>query len=617
MEVTHLRFGLLTLVLLSIFSASAGTTFALRPTTSRRSVLPGDLSQSRTFTYMLQPSGGDRLAQANSMGAQGFAYYALLSGGNLYVKDSSHASTYSYRLAAADTLAQMNELGVQGFAFYIPLTGGSLYVKDSSHDGTYSYRQLPSSSSADDTQAQMNAQGAQGFEFYAPFTGGNIYVKDSAYNESYGYALPLAPSSAADTLTQLNAQGAQGFALLSRFAFIAQLFLSGGVRNILVKDSSRSGTYSFAMLPEQSSAAANLAQFNERGAQGFQYLLTLFFGGGSQNIYMKFGASQTCAYALAPRQQRFDATGGDGAVSVTAQSGCVWTAASDAAWITVMANTSGNGNGSVSYGVAANTSASQRTGTLRVAGQTLTVTQAGASASASAASFSSAALASESIAAAFGASLSTSVQIADSVPLPTSLAGTTVKVKDSLGIERLASLFFVAPTQINYLIPGGTANGAAAVTITNGNGSVSTGVLQIAAVAPGLFSANASGQGVAAAVALRVKADGSQTYEPVARYDQAQQRFVAAPIDLGPSGEQVYLLLYGTGFRNNTGTGNVRLTIGGTDVPVLYASFAPGFFGLDQINAGALPRNLAGRGELDAVLTVDGKSANTVRVSLR
>jgi uncharacterized protein (TIGR03437 family) len=153
-------------------------------------------------------------------------------------------------------------------------------------------------------------------------------------------------------------------------------------------------------------------------------------------------------------------------------------------------------------------------------------------------------------------------------------------VRDSAGVERDAPLFFVAPAQVNYLIPAGTAAGAATVVITSGDGKVSTGVVQIAAVAPGLFSANASGQGVASGVALRVKADGAQTYEPIARFDQAQNRFVAVPIDLGPATDQVFLILYGTGLRHQS---NVRL-----------------------------PRSLAGRGEVDVVMMVDGKAANTV-----
>src|SRR6185295_405569 len=115
----------------------------------------------------------------------------------------------------------------------------------------------------------------------------------------------------------------------------------------------------------------------------------------------------------------------------------------------------------------------------------------------SAASFLGASLASESIVAAFGTGLATGVEIANSLPLPTTLLGTTVKVKDSAGSERLAPLFFVAPTQINYLIPPDTATGTGVITVTSGDAVVSMGTVNIAAVAPGLFAANANGQGVA------------------------------------------------------------------------------------------------------------------------
>jgi len=232
----------------------------------------------------------------------------------------------------------------------------------------------------------------------------------------------------------------------------------------------------------------------------------------------------------------------------------------------------------------------------------------------SAASFSGQTLAAESIVAAFGANLATSVVVNNALPLPTSLAGTTVSVRDSEGADRLAPLFFVSPQQINYLIPQGTALGTATITVTSGDGSLSIGAVNIAAIAPGLFAANANGQGVPAAVALRVKADGAQIYEPVSRFDQAQNRFVAAPIDLGPAGEQVFLLLFGTGLRFNSGLGGVTCKLGGIDAPVLFAGAQGGLVGLDQVNL-SLPRALAGRGEVDLVLTVDGQAANTVRVA--
>lgn len=241
-------------------------------------------------------------------------------------------------------------------------------------------------------------------------------------------------------------------------------------------------------------------------------------------------------------------------------------------------------------------------------------------ASVSAASFLGAELADASIVAAFGVNLATQVQTASTQPLPTDLAGTKALVRDSTGTERLAPLFFVAPQQINYQVPPGTADGLATVVITSGDNKISVGALQVTRVAPGVFSANATGQGVAAATILRVKSDGSQTFEPVSRFDSAQGRFVSIPIDLGPdqgsATDQVFLVLFGTGVRFRTALAGVSATIGGASAQVAYADVAPGFIGLDQVNI-RIPRTLIGRGEIDVALTVDGKVANTVRLNIK
>ncbi len=234
----------------------------------------------------------------------------------------------------------------------------------------------------------------------------------------------------------------------------------------------------------------------------------------------------------------------------------------------------------------------------------------------SAASFGNTRFASEQIVSAFGVGLATGTQTANSVPLPTTLAGTTVRVRDSAGTERLAPLFFVSAGQINYLIPEGTANGNATISVTAGDGSLSGGTLPVLTIAPGLFSANANGQGVAAAVVLRVKANGAQSYELVAQLNPATGKFVAVPIDLDPATDQVLLILFGTGLRKRTAQANVTATIGGTTAEVLFAGKQGGLAGVDQVNL-RIPRSLLGRGDVDVVLTVDGVVANTVRINLK
>lgn len=236
--------------------------------------------------------------------------------------------------------------------------------------------------------------------------------------------------------------------------------------------------------------------------------------------------------------------------------------------------------------------------------------------SVSAASYDGSGLASESIAAAFGVSLAAGTQVATTLPLPTELAGARVQVKDAAGTERLAPLFFVSPGQINYQIPLGTVTGMATVTVINGSVVVAEGTALIATTAPGLFTANSSGLGVAAALALRVKADGSQSFEQVAEFDAGQNRFVARPIDLGPDTEQIFLILFGTGIRNVGALSGVTASIGGVNAEVLFAGPQGVFLGLDQANL-RLPRSLAGRGEVDLALVVGGKPANIVKFNIR
>jgi uncharacterized protein (TIGR03437 family) len=237
-------------------------------------------------------------------------------------------------------------------------------------------------------------------------------------------------------------------------------------------------------------------------------------------------------------------------------------------------------------------------------------------ASVSAANYSGAESAAESIASAFGSELARTIEGATATPLPTVLGGTVVKVKDGAGVERAAPLFYVSPTQVNYQIPPDTAEGLATISVTNRDGGVSKGIAQIVKTSPGLFSADSTGRGLAAANVQRVKADGSQTFEPVGRFDAAQGQFVAAPIDLGPDSDQVFLVLYGTGVRHHGGLPGVTAQVGGANAEVTYAGAQPQFVGLDQINI-RLPRSLAGRGEVDVVLTVGGKAANVVRVNIK
>jgi uncharacterized protein (TIGR03437 family) len=235
----------------------------------------------------------------------------------------------------------------------------------------------------------------------------------------------------------------------------------------------------------------------------------------------------------------------------------------------------------------------------------------------SAASYLKAAVAQNTIAALFGQNIASGIVSATSLPLPTTLGDVTITVTDRNNVARPAPLFFVSPEQVNFLVPDQTANGRAIVTLRRHDGSISTGDLLVKTVGPGLFAANASGQGTGAIVALKVDGAGNQTYLPVSMYDSAQQKVVPVPLSLGSETDKLYLILNGTGIRGRPSLSDVRVEVGGVAVPVIFAGAQPDFVGLDQVNIGPLPRSLAGKGEVQVVMTVDSKRSNRVTVTIQ
>lgn len=189
-------------------------------------------------------------------------------------------------------------------------------------------------------------------------------------------------------------------------------------------------------------------------------------------------------------------------------------------------------------------------------------------------------------------------------------ANISVNVKDSAGDSRPATVLYSSTSQVDYIVPTGTAPGVA--TVTFGGGFPSAAL--IAPVGPGLFSANQSGKGVAAAFAILASANGTQTPEPV--FQCSAGTCISVPLSLGNPTDILVVELYGTGIRGRTSLNNVFVEIGGAAAMVAYASSQPVFPGLDQINV-FVPRSLAGAGEVPVVLTVDGVTANVVTVNIR
>lgn len=217
---------------------------------------------------------------------------------------------------------------------------------------------------------------------------------------------------------------------------------------------------------------------------------------------------------------------------------------------------------------------------------------------------------------AFGTSLADSTAATSSASLPSTLGGATVQITDSAGSTQTCPLFYASPTQINLLVPSGVATGPATLTIKKNSGGSLWINTSVESVAPGIFSMNSSGKGVGAIIGTRIT--GGQSIDvPVFSYNTSTKQYVSVPIDPGATTDQIYLSLYGTGLRGFSSLSAFTVTIGGVSVPVSGAAAQSQYPGLDQVNIGPLPRTLAGKGEANVVLKVDGRTANTVTVNIK
>lgn len=204
----------------------------------------------------------------------------------------------------------------------------------------------------------------------------------------------------------------------------------------------------------------------------------------------------------------------------------------------------------------------------------------------------------------FGATIATSTASASSPTWPATLGGATVTVKDSGGTVRTAQLSYASPAQLNFVVPAGTADGVATVTVAAGGNSV-TGSLNVVPVYPNLFALNSEGL-----VAAYVQYQNGQ----IANVYQTQgSSIVAQPVSAGTANNAAYLILFGSGLGSAT---TATATIGSVTANVTYAGAQGTYTGLDQYNI-LIPPSLAGKGQVDVVVTAAGLPSNTVNVTIQ
>lgn len=106
----------------------------------------------------------------------------------------------------------------------------------------------------------------------------------------------------------------------------------------------------------------------------------------------------------------------------------------------------------------------------------------------------------------------------------------------------------------------------------------------------------------AGARAITAHGDGTQSV-----------RAIAGPVDMGTSSDKVVLNFYASGVRDGS---EIEVRVGGQTLPLLYAGAAGHFAGLDQISF-ELPRHMAGSGDVEVQLTVDGQTSEPVHMQIQ
>jgi uncharacterized protein (TIGR03437 family) len=235
---------------------------------------------------------------------------------------------------------------------------------------------------------------------------------------------------------------------------------------------------------------------------------------------------------------------------------------------------------------------------------------------ASAASNSEAAISPGSLISLWGAGFAESTVSAEGSPWPSTLGGVHVQLTAAGGYTRQIPLLLSSPGQVNAWIPGDVPTGSVSIILTNAAGASFRTAAYVDSLGPALFAVQKDGTSYAAAVLIRVHADGTDSAESLVGSDPATGDLVPVSASPGAASDRVYLSLYGTGF-----TGATAQTVGSVSpghpndaFSVLYAGPQGQIDGLDQINI-ELPGDLLSEPSLDILLVAQKPEGYPVRTN--
>jgi uncharacterized protein (TIGR03437 family) len=194
-----------------------------------------------------------------------------------------------------------------------------------------------------------------------------------------------------------------------------------------------------------------------------------------------------------------------------------------------------------------------------------------------------------------------------SASMPMSINGVTITITDNNGVSRPAPLYAISPGQINFVVPPGLPQNYYTVTVKNASGAVvASGPLSTYSVSPAFFAISTAPGQTGPGWGWGWAQVGSN-YFPI--FDQGAW----SPIPLDVSQGNTYLVLSGTGVRS--AAGGLQASVGGVSVPISTTPYI--YQGIDAVAIGPLPASLAGRGQVDIVISAGGMQSNSVDIVIQ
>jgi uncharacterized protein (TIGR03437 family) len=224
------------------------------------------------------------------------------------------------------------------------------------------------------------------------------------------------------------------------------------------------------------------------------------------------------------------------------------------------------------------------------------------------ASFSASPLAPGSIASAYGAFGIGSATAASSLPLPTSLAGFSMKSTEGIS----PPLFYVSTGQVNWQVPwefAGLPQTGLSVTVNGRTGAPQ--LVRVAAYSPGIFTVNSEGKGQGSIVDTAGRVVDANN--PASAGSTVVSIYCTG---LGPvSNPPASGAAAGANPLSATTT-NPRVTVGGVAAQVLFSGLAPGLVGGYQVNI-LIPSTAPSGNSVPVVLSIGGAVSNTVTIAVK